>query len=137
MRGDIRRLPSGYSNLGPIQIPPRPQAVVLTDRDNGQRWLVSFNSGAPIRLSIIDQYSTIQRLEGVRQYDVDSGPVMDDKGEIILILRHGNLGLEYTPNPVWQTDRDDPPEYARKSGAELQMFISTQDISTVHLGLII
>lgn len=113
-----RRLRSGYSDLGPIQIPSMPQGIVLTDRANGSFWLVSFNSTVPERLSISSVYSTIQHREGVRIYAADDGPKMDEDGEYTLIVRSGRLGFDYTPFPRKVTARDDAPPYARQNTAQ-------------------
>jgi hypothetical protein len=138
MSNNYRRLKSGYSDLGPIIIPPNPQAVVLTDRGTGLKWMISYNVGPPIRLSIVDQYSSIQRQEGVKVFDADSGPVIDLEGEFILMVRDGHIGFDYNPNPVHLKDRDDPPVYARLGYSEYLMFLTTpEDVLTSTLGLIV
>src|ERR1700675_927294 len=38
-----RRLWWGYTDIGRIQIPPNPKYLILTDRDTGQLWWVTFN----------------------------------------------------------------------------------------------
>lgn len=129
-----RRLRSGYTDLGPIQIPVRPQAIVLTDRDDGTKWLVSFNTSAPERLSISSVYVSIQRREGVRIYEANDGPKMDEDGEFTLIIRGGRIGLDYTPFPFWQAARDDSPPYSRKTSDWRLMFLDSIKPSVVHLG---
>lgn len=131
---DPRRQVNGYSNLGPIQIPPRPQAIVLTDRADGTKWLVSFNSNPPERLSIVSNYDTIRRREGVRLYEANDGPKMDEDGEFTLIIRGGRIGLDYTPFPRSQTARDDSPPYSRQSSSQRELIMSNTNPTTFHLG---
>lgn len=129
-----RRLRNGYSNLGPIQIPPRPQAIVLTDRADGTKWLVSFNTTAPERLSIVSAYATIQRREGLRIYEADDGPKMDEDGEFTLIIRGGHIGLDYATFPRYETARDDSPPYARQTSAQRELIMDNVNPNTSHLG---
>lgn len=135
-----RRLRSGYSDLGPIQIPPMGEAIVLTDRADGTRWLVSFNSTAPERLSISSDYSTIQRREGVRIYAADDGPKMDEDGQFTLIIRRGQIGFDYTPFPRKVTARDDAPPYSRQNAAQRvqrKLSMNGLDPAILHIGYIV
>lgn len=129
-----RRLRNGYSDLGPIQIPPHPQALVLTDRADGTKWLVAFNSDTPERLSIVSNYVTIRRREGVRTYEADDGPKMDEDGEYTLIIRSGHLGLDYTPFPITETARDDSPPFARQTSAQRELIMDSVNPIMLHLG---
>lgn len=129
-----RRLQNGYSDLGPIQIPPRPQAIVLTDRADGSKWLVSFNTSSPERLSIVSSYSTIHRKEGIRSYEADDGPKMDEDGEYTLIIRNGHIGLDYAPFSRAETGRDDSPPYARKTSTQRELIMDNINPITFHLG---
>lgn len=131
---DNRRLKTGYSDLGPIQIPPRPQAIVLTDRANGSKWLVTFNTSNPERLSISSVYSTIQRREGLRIYEADDGPKMDEDGEFTLIIRNGRIGFDFTAFSRKETARDDSPPYARQSATQRKLIMSSVNPTTLHLG---
>lgn len=131
MRPRIR----GYTDLGPIQIPPRPQAIILTDRDDGTQWLVSFNTTEPERLSITDTFSTIQRREGARVYEADDGPKMDEDGQFTLFVRGGRIGLEYNEFATGITARDDEPPYARTSSTSRELLIDITDPNgDIHLG---
>lgn len=131
---NLRRLFTGYSDLGPIQIPPRPQAIVLTDRANGTLWMISFNNGPPERLSINSVYSTIQIKEGVRLYDANDGPKMDEDGEYTLIIRNGRIGFEYTVFSRETIARDDSPPYARQTSDQRELIMSTVNPLTVRIG---
>lgn len=130
-----RRLRNGYTDLGPIQIPPRPQGIVLTDRADGTRWLVSFNTASPERLSINSIYSTIQTTEGVRVYEANDGPKMDEDGEFTIILRNGRIGLEYNQFSRSTTARDDPPPFARKTSEIRKLLLDIIDPNgDIHIG---
>ena len=124
----------GYTDLGPIQIPPRPQTVVLTDRDTGQEWAVSFNSTLPTHLSITDDFSTIERLEGVTRYAANEGPVMDEDGQFILMIRNSHIGLEYRQFPIWETAADTMPPYARQTRAQRELIIDTTNPDFANIG---
>jgi hypothetical protein len=132
-----RRLRSGYSNLGPIQIPPRAAAFVLTDRDDGTLYLVSFNTDTVERLSINTNYASIQRREGVRIYEADDGPYMDEDHEYRIFVRAGRIGLEYTPSERAISDIDQAPPYARKTNDEEEIILDQEDVDPllIHIGL--
>jgi hypothetical protein len=130
----MRRRIGGYTDFGSIQIPPRAQPIILTDREDGTLWLVSFNTDDPERLSISDTFSTIQRKDGARVYAADDGPKMDEDGQFTLIVRGGNIGLEFTEFPRAITARDDSPPYARKLSAQRELLVDTLDLETIHLG---
>lgn len=129
-----RRLRSGYSNLGSIKIPPQSQAIILTDRGDGTLWLVSFNASASERLSISSEYSTIQRLEGIRFYEANDGPKMDEDGEFTLIIRDGHIGFQYDLFPRYETARDDSPPYARTSSSQRELIMDSVNPNIVHIG---
>lgn len=131
---DDRRLRNGYSNLGPIKIPPQPQAIILTDRANGSLWMVSFNTTSPERLSISSIYSTIQTIEGIRLYANDDGPKMDEDGEYTLIIRNGHLGFDYNPFPRYETARDDSPPYARQTADQRELIMDGVNPISAHIG---
>lgn len=129
-----RRLRSGYSDLGRVQIPPRPQIIILTDRVDGSQWMVSFNSSAPERLSIVSTFSTIQRLEGARIYSANEGPTMDEDGEFILFIRGGRIGLEYSKFAIGEIALADAPPYARQTSDQRQLNLDSINPRVVHLG---
>lgn len=129
-----RYLRSGYTDLGSIQIPPRPQGIVLTDRNDGSLWLLSFSTNPRERLSIVNTYSTIQRSEGVTIYGPYEGPVMDEDGEFQLMLRGGRLGFDYRPFPVGTQAKDNMVPYARISRDQRQLLIDSLNPLVVHIG---
>lgn len=129
-----RRRTNGFSDLGSIQIPPRPQAIVLTDRADGSRWLVSFNTTSPERLSISSDYSTIQKREGFRIYEANDGPKMDEDGEYTLIVRSGHIGFDYTPFVRGEIARDDSPPFARQASAQRELIMSNIEPARAKIG---
>lgn len=131
-----RRLPSGYYNLGPVQIPPRSEAVILTDRADGSFWLVSFNSNSPHRLSINTAYRTIQRREGIQVYAANEGPKFDEDGQFTLMVRGGRIGFDYAVFAGAEVAADSPPIYARQTRDERKLKISTTRVSTARIGII-
>lgn len=128
-----KRLPSGYSDLGPIEIAPTAQAIVLTDRADGSLWMISFN-GEP-RLSIVTDFATLSRKEGVRLYAADDGPAMTEDGEFRLIIRGGRLGLEYIQFTVGVQARTDRPPFARTLFKQLGLNMDSTDPTKVHIEL--
>src|SRR6185369_13500294 len=130
----FRRLKNGFSDLGKIQIPPRAVAFVLTDRADGTKYLVSFDSTNPEHLSITTDFVRIQKYEGVRVYTADEGPVMDEDGEYMLFVQNGHIGIEYIPFPVWERAADNAPPYARQFSAQRELLLDTLNLATLHLG---
>lgn len=130
-----KRLPSGFSDLGPIEIAPVAQAFVLTDRADGSLWLVSLNTTFPTRLSIVDDFGTMQRREGVKIYEAADGPVFGINGQYRLMLRGGRIGVEFTPFATGIQDRDDPPLYARSRFHQGALDLDTIDVRTLHIEL--
>lgn len=128
----------GYTDLGPIQIPPMPTAIVLTDRANGSLWLLSFNPTSN-HLSINNDFATIRNREGVVIYDGTAGvgPAFDESGEFRIFIRNGHIGLEYIPFAQRVTAFDNAPPYARTNADKRQMKITTTNIATAKIGYII
>lgn len=129
-----RWLPSGYSDFGPIQIPPYPQIVILTDRADGSLWTISFNNttSTPERLSISNVFASIQRNEGARVYKVNDEPYIT--GDYRLIIRSGRIGLEYLPLPIGVEDNDDPPIYAETLTRATRLIgVDSENPAVVHI----
>lgn len=127
-----RRRKSGYYDMGPVQIPPRPQAVVLTDRTDGSQWMISFETN-PTRISITNDQTVIKR-DGARVYDKDSGPVFDN-GELMLVLDGGRLGVIPTPLQGAETYYSNELPYAREINDSRLVSVDTTDISVLHIGI--
>lgn len=79
--------------LGPIHIPPLPNAVVLTDRTDGTRWFLSHNDDA--RMLFTDVVPTGFLGKQIVEYPADEGPIVDiDNESIRMLARGGRLGYE-------------------------------------------
>lgn len=131
-----RRLRSGYTDFGGIQIPPRPQQVVLTDSTTGAQWALSFETSPVERISITTDLTSIKRLEGATIYPAGEGPAFDQDGQLVLFLDNGRLGIRYTQFPVWEEGYDTMPVYARQPTTARLVNVDTTNIETLHLGYI-
>lgn len=131
-----RRLRSGYTDFGGIQIPPHPQQVVLTDRTTGVQWALSFETSPVERISITTDLASIKRLEGATVYGPDEGPAFDQDGQYVLFLDNGRLGVRFTQFPIYEEAYDNMPIYARQARAERLVNLDTLDLLTFHLGYI-
>lgn len=129
----MRKQRGGYTDFGSIQIPPLSPAIVLTDRADGSLWLLSFNSTFE-RLSINSDFSTIKNKEGVRIYEANLGPAMDEDGEFTIFVRSGRVGIDYNPFPRPVIAYDNAPPYARQSASQRQMKISALNIALLRIG---
>lgn len=88
---------SGY-DMGPIRIPPLPQYLVLTDRDDGTEWLVTYNTTEPSDddlgyISITDEIPTTPDKTIYAAYE-EPFFRYDDGRLTRLIIRGGYLGAE-------------------------------------------
>lgn len=127
-------LRSGYSDLGPIEIAPTAVGIVLTDRDTGIKYLVSFNvTGGTTRLSINTDFATIQARDSVRIYDKDDGPVMMEDGQYRLMIRSGRIGVEQMTFPIGVQARNDPQPYARTKFEQKAVNMDSVDATKLHL----
>lgn len=131
---NFRRLRSGYSDLGPIQIPPRAVAVVLTDMDNGTQYLVSYNDTLPEHLSLNTSFATIKNRDSVKIYPAGEGPYMDEDGAFMLIVRGGRLGFLYTPRPIGIAGYDSAPPFARRLNTQRELLMDSTDPAHAHIG---
>lgn len=120
-----RKMRNGYTDFGGIQIPPRAQAFVLTDRDTGTKYLVSYNTDSfgVTRLSLNTDYANIQRVDGVQSYEAYDGPKIDTDGQYTVIVRSGRIGYDYTAYPRAITDMDQAPPYSRTTSSQKQVII--------------
>lgn len=138
----FRRLPNGYSDLGPVIIPPLPQPIVLTDRRTRTQYMVTYSTvdATPDDLGhlAINTNITFEKKVGIRVYDDPfDGPVFGDHGEYRLMIRNARIGIDYTPYAHGEQDRDGAPIFARNitnKGFE-KMYTSVADPVTVRVGL--
>jgi hypothetical protein len=137
-----RWLKSGYSDLGPITISPRPQLIILTDRADGTPWALWYEPGPPERLAILSDPATIaqiSRQEGTRIYQqFDVGPLFTEDGRYLLIVRSGHLGFDFEPYPNMEQAASDAPIYARNGINSIQVNLITANPplnTTTRIGL--
>lgn len=110
-----RRMVNGYLDMGRITIPPLPVHIILTDRDDGTLWHLSYTLTPPA----VDGYGYITLNSDIptdpmrRIFDAYDGPVLADSPQVKLMVRGGNLGYDGSELPVWLHDRDQARIFAR------------------------
>lgn len=116
VNGRPRRI-RGYTDFGPIRIPPVPRNVVLEDRDTvGTYWLLSFTTTppGPDGDGYVSINSTIPA-QDIQLYKQFSEPVLGTHPTIKLFVRGGYLGMEVYELDQGVSDRDDARIVARSS----------------------
>ncbi len=101
MRRQVRRV-FGYYDLGPVQIPPFPTRIILTDREDGTLWVLSHDEERE-HVMITDTFPTDRHYTIYGPWD---GPTLGTHPRVQLLIRNGQLGYEQDDNPVWLRDRD-------------------------------
>lgn len=108
----------GYTDLGKPRVPPLPQRIILTDRADGTRWLLTFN----LTPSTSDGYGHISITDTIpRSFDQDyfeygayDGPyVPGSGGGARLLVRSGRLGFDDGPIPQGISDDNQGRIFAR------------------------
>lgn len=113
-----RRIVRGYLDMGRAEVPPLPQNIVLTDRDDGTLWQLSHNTvihslDGVGHISIKDPSSFNSRPYGSHIYPAFEGPLLGTNPTVRLLVRNGHLGYEISPLPAHHTDRDNAPVFTR------------------------
>jgi hypothetical protein len=104
-----RRQVMGYVDYGSAAIPPLPDGVVLTDRDDGTLWLVSHDMTVPdAMVTITDTWPT--RLK-VSIYPANEGPYIGPNA--MLFVRGGLLGIDIA------LERHSGVVFSRKHGSRV------------------
>jgi hypothetical protein len=116
-----RRLRNGYSDLGALLIPVLPQPIILVDRKDGTKWLVSWNDTTSSLDGLghitINSDISMGRQEVAISFPPGEGPLFGEKGEIMLFIRDGRLGIDVTEYNTGESDMNGAPVYARKAGS--------------------
>lgn len=138
-RGTTR---GGFTYMGTVSVPPMPLPLLLTDRDTGKVWNVSFNiiQTTPDgigRLSINDDLRVAIR-DGSQVYPVGSEPVVfsDQTGYYRIFVRDSRIGMDYTPFGSGETAYHYNPIFARIFGDNVnvrQVFGRTTDKGRLSL----
>lgn len=108
-----RRRVQGFTDLGSVHVPPFPQHIVLTDRDDGTQWALSHqdDAGTP-RVILTD---TIPSTPDKYIYGANEGPIVaTSAGRYRLLVRDGRLGYEDLGASPHCADRDQHRILTRK-----------------------
>lgn len=115
----------GYADFGPIQMPPVPRYIVLTDRTTGTAWWLTYNTD----LTTADGYGYISITDtsppssqesitfGAYDGPYLSGPLGTTRQ---LFVRNGYLGVEERQDRGI-VDAESLQIYARKAGLNISM----------------
>lgn len=78
-----------------VRIPPLPQQIIMTDRDDGTLWLLTY-SGDHIAIN-----SVFNARNDTTTYGPYDGPILSDgeHNDVRLLVRGGYLGYEADPAP--------------------------------------
>lgn len=107
---------AGYTDLGGIDIAPRPQMILMTDRGDGTIWLLSSNTEhySIDGLGHISITNTIPNKMDFILYGPYDGPIITGPpDDIKLLVRDGTLGYEFEPHPIWLGRRENAPVLTR------------------------
>lgn len=102
-----------------MRLPPAPARVVMTDRANGTRWLLSYSTAFNTsdgfgHFSITDDLTeTVNRGELPRIYGAYDGPYLASTPIVRLLIRNGYLGYDIVEQ-TGVASMDSPPVYGRK-----------------------
>lgn len=107
----LRRMISGYTDMGPIRIPPLPANTILTDRGDGTLWQLTHDSTGQY-LGIESAWPS--RYKDLIVYSPYNGPRLGEEGRIQIFVRNGNLGFEFAEYPQGITDMDNPRLLTRR-----------------------
>jgi len=104
-----RVLVSGFSDLG-VMFPYGVGRFTLTDRADGTKWLVSWNTDVTTSdgfgyITITNDFTLLDHGNGERniEYGPDEGPLLNN-GQYMLMIRGRRLGVDYRPFPPGVTD---------------------------------
>lgn len=86
----------GYADMGPIQIPPLPYYIILTDRADGKLWQLSFNvaTASPDGFGYISINDALPTTPDKQVYPAFEEPFLSNSPRTRLIIRGGILGVE-------------------------------------------
>jgi hypothetical protein len=115
--GGIRR--NTPNSVEWARIPPLPPRVLMTDRDDGTLWLLSFTITPPaadgfgyVTIRSDADLPSTKEVSG-KVYAAYEGPYLPGTPLTRLLIRGGYLGYELVERPPWLRDQDNPPIYAR------------------------
>lgn len=100
-----------------LRFPPLPQMIVMTDRADGKRWLLSHNTShsTPDGHGHVSINDTFIDNGDIVEFGPYEGPVVNDAvNEIKLLIRGGRLGYEVEPATSGIRDRRQMRVLSRK-----------------------
>lgn len=125
-----KRYKHGYPDFGPTRLPVIPMVLILTDRDDGSLWLVSWNSTdfspPDINGRISINSVSFDLYYGSRMPLAQDGVYMNG---YILFVRSGRLGFD----DEWRNTNSDekgPPQFARLI-TQYRQFIADSPKNTI------
>lgn len=113
------RMRGGYTDMGRIQIPLPPRAIIITDRADGTKWWVTYNLSPATSdgFGYISISTATPPGANTITYDAFSEPYIPiDRGFARLIIRGGYLGVEEKAPGQGITDIENLQLYARQAG---------------------
>lgn len=118
----MRRVVQGYVDFGGIRIPPLPLNIILTDRDDGTLWYLTYNTTEPSSddegyISITDTLPTNTNHNPQRIFEAyDELYIFDnwDRPMLRLFVRGGYLGYETVTRGEGEAAISNTPTFARK-----------------------
>lgn len=116
----------GYTDMGPIQIPPLPRHIILTDRDgSGAKWWLTFNLSPTTSdgFGYVSISSTLppSGQESITYAAFNEPYIPLSSGVARLIVRGGYLGVDASPPGQGITDAETLQLYARQAGLNIPM----------------
>lgn len=91
-----------------MRIPPLPQMIIMRDRADNTRWLLSHNTteSSPDGLGYISITNSFQDNGDIVEFGPYEGPIVNSVvNDLKLLIRGGYLGYEYEPPPRYVGDR--------------------------------
>ena len=128
----IRNTPAGFADLGPIQIPPLPTTVVLTDITTGTQYALSYD-GVRLQLKTLDLVFG-QLRKGVVYYAAGEGPAfVVGNGQFKIVVDQGRLALLYEAFPIYEAYYSTALVYARNLLQSAEVTLTSSDPLTARL----
>jgi len=91
IQGKIATNRQGFANFGGARIPPIPQHIILTDRDDGTEWVLMHDATGQY-VGISD--AGVGRRKDFIVFHPWDGPTLDGFPNVRMLIRGGRLGYE-------------------------------------------
>lgn len=121
----------GYFDLGPLQIPPLPPVIGLTDTVTRTVSYLYYNANTAV-IVLSSTVLAANEKGSVQVYGIGDGPtVPTNKGEAQLTLVNGVLTIKFLPQGNTQSSKQGPPLFIRDINQLTNWFFLT--INTVAI----